>query len=118
MANDADMTGMSAHGATAKDLLPRLAKMADAGFPAVEIPSNICIEAPGLGPRFMRDLRQALAPFTTVTVHGMTTHLDAHAQPPQPPDAGQLSVYLDLMDFAHEVGARIATMHPITSRVP
>ncbi len=113
MTIDADMIGMSAHGAEAKDLLPRLEKMSGAGFKAVEIPSNFCIEAPGFSPTFKRELKEALEPFSTVTVHGMTTHIDAHEQPPQPLDAQRLKVYFDLMDFAHDVGARIATFHPL-----
>ena len=84
MTNYSDLIGMSASPVEPKDLPSRLEKMSGADFSAVEIPSNICLESPGFSPHYKDDLKRALEPFSTITVHGMTTHIDVHEQPPQP----------------------------------
>ena len=116
MTNYAELIGMSASPVEPKGLPFRLEKMSGADFSAVEIPSNICLESPGFSPHYKDDLKRALEPFSTITVHGMTTHIDVHEQPPQPLDAERLKVYLALMDFGCDLGARVATFHPLMPR--
>lgn len=98
-------------GAEAPHIVPMLEAMARAGLKTVELSSNLCHAGPDRDPAFIAALREALQPFTTVTVHGGTTAIDAHDQ--EPLDLERLDVYVRLMDFGQAVGARYATFHPL-----
>jgi sugar phosphate isomerase/epimerase len=97
-------------------------RIRDAGFKAVEIAPGQFRSIAGknaetflknvFGERDRRDLRNLLKPFRTVTVHGsgIIIHVPGGREEAKEEQWGP---YLELMRFAHDIGARLVTFHSL-----
>jgi sugar phosphate isomerase/epimerase len=97
-------------------------RIRDAGFKTVEIAPGQFRSAAGknaetflknaFGERDRRDLRDLLKPFRTVTVHGsgIIIHVPGGTEEAK---EERWAPHLELMRFAHDIGARLVTFHSL-----